>query len=255
MGKFYCEYCDIYLTHSSTNGRKQHNSGRKHINNKIDYYKNVIMAPGFNAPLLFDSEFNVVGHLGNLKQFIQNNSNNNTGVKRSFSTINKERDGTNKNIPNKRSNVKQGSGFHLNNQQNDNKYIYNAKNTNIHALNSNNSNNNNGSAQSSYNRGTRYVKKGFNNISSNNARGSSGNNNYSNINNNNNYNVQNQPQSSCNYGNNSQSNNNQRFHNKHHINHHNVLYNHQDDHNRVWNSEYGIGIGRIGNNTNIRNIQ
>jgi len=37
MPKYYCDYCDIYLTHSSAGGRRQHNSGRKHINNKIEY--------------------------------------------------------------------------------------------------------------------------------------------------------------------------------------------------------------------------
>jgi hypothetical protein len=36
--KYYCEYCNIYLTHSSPIGRKQHARGRKHINNKIEYY-------------------------------------------------------------------------------------------------------------------------------------------------------------------------------------------------------------------------
>ncbi|KAJ1604285.1 hypothetical protein OJ253_3094 [Cryptosporidium canis] len=72
MPKFYCDYCDIYLTHSSTNGRKQHNSGRKHINNKIDHYKNVIRSPGFSPPLMFDSDYNVIGHLGNVRQFIHN---------------------------------------------------------------------------------------------------------------------------------------------------------------------------------------
>lgn len=38
MAKFYCEYCNIYLTHSSPAGRKQHAHGRKHLNNKTDYY-------------------------------------------------------------------------------------------------------------------------------------------------------------------------------------------------------------------------
>jgi len=38
MPKYYCEYCNIYLTHSSPAGRKQHALGRKHIQNKIDYY-------------------------------------------------------------------------------------------------------------------------------------------------------------------------------------------------------------------------
>ena len=38
MPKYFCEYCGIYLTHSSPWGRKQHSHGRKHINNKIEYY-------------------------------------------------------------------------------------------------------------------------------------------------------------------------------------------------------------------------
>ena len=43
MPKFYCEYCGIYLTHSSPLGRRQHAEGRKHIQNKIDYYSNLLM--------------------------------------------------------------------------------------------------------------------------------------------------------------------------------------------------------------------
>ncbi|KAH8582880.1 U1 zinc finger [Cryptosporidium sp. chipmunk genotype I] len=82
MPKFYCDYCDIYLTHSSTNGRKQHNLGRKHINNKIDHYKNVIKSPGFSAPLMFDSEYNVIGHLGNVRQFLQNQEKQFSGDKK-----------------------------------------------------------------------------------------------------------------------------------------------------------------------------
>jgi U1 zinc finger len=31
MPKFYCEYCGIYLTHSSPRGRKEHSTGKKHI--------------------------------------------------------------------------------------------------------------------------------------------------------------------------------------------------------------------------------
>lgn len=30
MPKFYCDYCDIYLTHDSANVRKTHGSGWKH---------------------------------------------------------------------------------------------------------------------------------------------------------------------------------------------------------------------------------
>lgn len=38
MPRYYCEYCDISLTHSSVPGRKQHHSGRKHIMNVIEYW-------------------------------------------------------------------------------------------------------------------------------------------------------------------------------------------------------------------------
>jgi hypothetical protein len=42
MPKFYCEYCGVYLTHSSPSGRRQHAEGRKHIQNKIDYYTQLL---------------------------------------------------------------------------------------------------------------------------------------------------------------------------------------------------------------------
>ncbi|WWD16978.1 hypothetical protein CI109_101412 [Kwoniella shandongensis] len=38
MGKYYCDYCDIYLTHDSMNARKAHNTGRNHISNVRDYF-------------------------------------------------------------------------------------------------------------------------------------------------------------------------------------------------------------------------
>ena len=40
MPRYYCEYCDISLTHSSVPGRKQHHTGRKHIMNFIEYWAN-----------------------------------------------------------------------------------------------------------------------------------------------------------------------------------------------------------------------
>lgn len=46
MPKFYCEYCDIYLTHSSPVGRRQHNHGRKHVSAKIEYFQNLIKEEG-----------------------------------------------------------------------------------------------------------------------------------------------------------------------------------------------------------------
>ena len=42
MPKYFCEYCGIYLTHSSPGGRNQHYRGRKHINNKIEYYSQIL---------------------------------------------------------------------------------------------------------------------------------------------------------------------------------------------------------------------
>ncbi len=30
MPRYYCDYCDVYLTHDSTAVRKAHNTGRKH---------------------------------------------------------------------------------------------------------------------------------------------------------------------------------------------------------------------------------
>jgi len=51
MPKYYCEYCDIYLTHSSAGGRRQHNSGRKHINNKIEYYQTLIREKNLAPPM------------------------------------------------------------------------------------------------------------------------------------------------------------------------------------------------------------
>ena len=38
MPNFFCEYCEIYLKHSSPFGRKQHARGKKHIYNKEQYY-------------------------------------------------------------------------------------------------------------------------------------------------------------------------------------------------------------------------
>jgi len=33
MPRYYCDYCDAFLTHDSPSVRKQHNSGRKHRDN------------------------------------------------------------------------------------------------------------------------------------------------------------------------------------------------------------------------------
>eukprot|EP00041_Stephanoeca_diplocostata_P007229 m.101097 g.101097 ORF g.101097 m.101097 type:complete len:153 (-) comp16792_c0_seq1:394-852(-) len=39
MPKYYCDYCDTYLTHDSSSVRKTHNSGRKHKDNVRAYYE------------------------------------------------------------------------------------------------------------------------------------------------------------------------------------------------------------------------
>ncbi|KAK4464009.1 U1 zinc finger-domain-containing protein, partial [Cladorrhinum samala] len=41
MPKFFCDYCDVYLTHDSMSVRKAHNSGRNHIRNVVDYYQQI----------------------------------------------------------------------------------------------------------------------------------------------------------------------------------------------------------------------
>lgn len=39
MPKYYCDYCDIFLTHDSVSVRKAHNTGWKHINQVASYYR------------------------------------------------------------------------------------------------------------------------------------------------------------------------------------------------------------------------
>ncbi|RLN91174.1 hypothetical protein BBJ28_00012038 [Nothophytophthora sp. Chile5] len=52
MPRYYCDYCDTYLTHDSQAGRKQHNRGWKHRENVKLYYEQflagegLIMTPG-----------------------------------------------------------------------------------------------------------------------------------------------------------------------------------------------------------------
>ncbi|KAJ3046181.1 hypothetical protein HK097_000963, partial [Rhizophlyctis rosea] len=38
MPKYYCDYCDIFLTHDSPSVRKAHNSGWKHRMHVQNYY-------------------------------------------------------------------------------------------------------------------------------------------------------------------------------------------------------------------------
>ncbi|XP_061366621.1 U1 small nuclear ribonucleoprotein C-like [Gastrolobium bilobum] len=39
MPRYYCDYCDTYLTHDSPSVRKQHNAGYKHKGNVRSYYQ------------------------------------------------------------------------------------------------------------------------------------------------------------------------------------------------------------------------
>ncbi|CAB3409269.1 unnamed protein product [Caenorhabditis bovis] len=39
MPKYYCDYCDTFLTHDSPSVRKTHNGGRKHKDNVRQYYQ------------------------------------------------------------------------------------------------------------------------------------------------------------------------------------------------------------------------
>ncbi|XP_019058490.1 PREDICTED: LOW QUALITY PROTEIN: U1 small nuclear ribonucleoprotein C-like [Tarenaya hassleriana] len=39
MPRYYCDYCETYLTHDSPSVRKQHNTGYKHKSNVRNYYQ------------------------------------------------------------------------------------------------------------------------------------------------------------------------------------------------------------------------
>ena len=66
MPKYFCEYCGIYLTHSSPGGRNQHSRGRKHINNKIEYY----------SQILYEFQQNISDNLVKMTSHILNKPNN-----------------------------------------------------------------------------------------------------------------------------------------------------------------------------------
>ncbi|OQR93900.1 U1 small nuclear ribonucleoprotein C [Achlya hypogyna] len=46
MPRYYCDYCDTYLTHDSQAGRKQHNRGWKHRENVKLYYEATVQNNG-----------------------------------------------------------------------------------------------------------------------------------------------------------------------------------------------------------------
>ena len=74
MPKYFCEYCGIYLTHSSPGGRSQHSRGRKHINNKIEYYSQILyeLQQGIGANLI-----QMTSHILNRPKEVLDNPNKN----------------------------------------------------------------------------------------------------------------------------------------------------------------------------------
>lgn len=44
MGRFYCDYCGMYLTHDSPGSRKQHRFGWKHRENFRKFYEQIVSA-------------------------------------------------------------------------------------------------------------------------------------------------------------------------------------------------------------------
>ncbi|KAK3196176.1 U1 small nuclear ribonucleoprotein C [Lecanicillium sp. MT-2017a] len=59
MPKFFCDYCDVYLTHDSMSVRKAHNSGRNHLRNVVDYYQRT--PPLLLQPLSSRDTFKLTG--------------------------------------------------------------------------------------------------------------------------------------------------------------------------------------------------
>ena len=53
MPRYYCDYCDAYLTHDSPVVRKQHNTGYKHKANVKSYYTQFMEAQMAQQPGAF----------------------------------------------------------------------------------------------------------------------------------------------------------------------------------------------------------
>ena len=50
MGRFYCDYCDAFLTNDSAKGRKQHLHGVKHRELMKQFYTPFLGDPRYAAP-------------------------------------------------------------------------------------------------------------------------------------------------------------------------------------------------------------
>jgi len=55
MPKYYCDYCDTYLTHDSPSVRKTHCTGRKHKDNVKFYYQKWMEEQVYLVSLVFTS--------------------------------------------------------------------------------------------------------------------------------------------------------------------------------------------------------
>ena len=97
MPKYFCEYCGIYLTHSSPGGRYQHSHGRKHINNKIEYY----------SQFLTDFQQNTFNNLLTLATKFANKPKSNDNIEEQDIEINIDKNEENDNCENKDNNEKE----------------------------------------------------------------------------------------------------------------------------------------------------
>ena len=97
MPKYFCEYCGIYLTHSSPGGRYQHSHGRKHINNKIEYY----------SQFLTDFQQNTFNNLLTLATKFANKPKSNDNIEEQDIEINIDKNEENNNCENKDNNDKE----------------------------------------------------------------------------------------------------------------------------------------------------
>jgi len=64
MPKFFCDYCDVYLTHDSMSVRKAHNSGRNHLRNVVDYYQAIGHEKAQNVIDSITNSYNDAGQSG-----------------------------------------------------------------------------------------------------------------------------------------------------------------------------------------------
>src|SRR5690554_2818809 len=57
MPKYYCDYCDVFLTHDTLNVRRAHNAGWKHKTNVRAYYSQFLDEPHLGADLFATPQY------------------------------------------------------------------------------------------------------------------------------------------------------------------------------------------------------